>query len=66
MRMTVGERLVRVFVAMQLARRLVGRVRMTMMLVMHMPVTVGERLVRVCVLVPLREVQPEPERHECR
>ena len=66
MRMTVGERLVRVFVGMRLARRVMRSVRMTMMLVMQMPVAVGERLVRVRVLVPLREVQPEPERHERR
>ena len=64
--MTVRKRLVRVFVGMRLARRVMRSVRMTMMLVMQMPVAVRERLVRVRVRVPLREVQPQPERHESR
>jgi len=36
------------------------------MLVVHMPVTVRQRLVGMQVLVPLGEVQPEPERHQRR
>jgi len=57
-RMTVREGRVRVPVCVRLAGRIAGRMRVLVMLVVHVPVRVRQRLVHVKVLVSLCEVQP--------
>lgn len=61
---TVGERGMLVKVAVGLARRVVGRVLVTVVLVVDVEVGVHERLVDVPVLVPLGQVEPETGPHE--
>jgi hypothetical protein len=41
-----------------------GRVAVLMVCVMHVDVLMYHRLMFVLVLVPLRQVQPEADRHE--
>ena len=57
-RVPVWQRRVPVPVGMRLARRIVRAVRVTVMLVVAMPVLVLQRLVVMLVLVPLGEMEP--------
>ena len=52
----------------RLARRILGTVRMLMVLVMHMRMRMHHRLVDVVVFVMLSDVQPDTQCHErsCR
>ena len=64
-RVFVRQWLVGVFVCMRLRCCNTESMRVLVMRVMHVAVTVRQRLVRVRMLVALREMQPQPERHEC-
>ena len=63
---TVGEGCVRVSMRMRLATRIVGRVRMLVMFVVHVAMRVLQRFVHVNVFVALREMQPESDGHQRR
>ena len=63
-RVPVYERLVPMPVGMRLAHRVIGRVRVLMVLVMDVQVLVLEHLVGVLVFVPLRHVEPHADGHE--
>jgi hypothetical protein len=66
-RMAVSQRGVHMEMAVRLAERDPGRVRVLVVLVVDVRVGMLERLVLVLVFVPLREVQPHPGPHEsCR
>jgi hypothetical protein len=49
---------------MRLSRRIVRRMPMLVMDVMRMPVLMFEWLMQVLVLVPLREMQIDADRHK--
>ena len=66
MRVPVDQRRVTVPMAVRLARRVVGRVVVPVMLVMGMAVRMLGRIMDMVVLVPLGEVQIEAERHQRR
>lgn len=63
-RVAVDEPRVPVPVRVRLARRIVGAVRVPVVLVMHVRVLVLHRLVHMLVLVPLGEMEPDAEAHE--
>ena len=65
-RMRVHHRLVPVRVHVRLAFVPIGPVRMPVMRVVCVLVFVRQRFVPMLVLVALRKVQPDPERHQRR
>ena len=52
------------WVTVRFNERVVGAVLMTMVLVVHMEVLVDQQPVKVFVVVPLADVQPDPECHQ--
>jgi hypothetical protein len=67
MRVPVQERRVGVLVHMRLSHRILRAMRVPVVLVVAVPVRVLQGLVHVVVLMPLSQVQPEPQPHEeCR
>ena len=63
-RMLVHDRRVPMPVRVRFARRVPGRMVMPMVLVMGMPVFMLRGRVGVLVLMPLGQMQEEPDRHE--
>ena len=63
-RMRMHEGRVCMSVRVRLAWGIVGTMLVTMMPVVHVTMRVRERLVRVCVLVPFRQMNPQPDAHE--
>ena len=63
-RVLVNDRKVHMAVRVRLANRVTGPVPMPMMLVVHVAMFVIERFVSVLVLMPLGEVQIQPDPHQ--
>ena len=64
MRMAVHEPRMRMGMRVRLARRIVRRVRMTMVRVVHVAMLVHVRVVRMLVHVALGEMEIKPHRHQ--
>ena len=64
--MRVDEPLMSMTMAVRFARRIIGRMHMLMMLIVHMGVRVLQLFVNVFVLVSLGEMQPHAYSHACR
>ena len=64
MRMRMGHGFMAMGVGVGLSRWIVRPMRMMMMVVMDMTMVVLERFVRMVMLVRLREMKIEPDRHQ--
>ena len=64
MRVPMRERFMAMPMRVRFSRRRAGRMRVLMMLIMHMPVFVLHGLVRMVMVMTLGEVQPQPGRHQ--
>ena len=64
MRLDMPDRSVRVHMGVRLARRISGKVRVLVVLVMHMGMRMRHRLVHMLVRVAFGEVQPDANSHE--
>lgn len=62
--MSMAEPLMTVRMGVRLARRIVGRMRVLMMLVVNMQMLVLHRLMHVLMLVHFRDMQPHADCHE--
>lgn len=63
-RVPVDQRRMGVYMRMRFARRIVRRMRMLMVFVMHMAMAVRDGIVRVFVLVPFGQMQPDADGHQ--
>lgn len=63
---SVGHSFVLMGMAIRLSRRVVGRVFVLVVFVVDVAVVMLNRLVPVFVVVPLRQVQPDADPHQCR
>jgi hypothetical protein len=64
MRVLVHDRQMAMSMRVWFYRRIAQAVRVLVVLIMHMAMLVFERLVRVLVLMPLGEMQVDPDRHQ--
>jgi hypothetical protein len=62
--MRVPQPLVPMDMRMRFARRIIGRMFMLMMFIVHMRVCMLHRLVQMLMFVALRQVQPHAEAHQ--